>query len=96
MSEAVALPNAASIVAVDGLQPIDVDTVAVGVTAGGVRSWIQVIVREFVLTFPQLSVAVHVLVSDLEQPVDPTAPSEAVGMSAPSQLSEAVAMPSAP
>ena len=48
-------------------------------------------VRDAVPTFPQASVAVHVLVCDLAQPVDPTAPSDAVGVNAPSQLSKAVA-----
>ena len=62
LSVAVAPPNAASIVAVDGLHPSDVETVDVGATCGGVTSWVHVTVRDVVLTFPQLSVAVHVLV----------------------------------
>jgi hypothetical protein len=76
------------------LHPREVDAVAVGVTTGGVKSWVQVTVREFVLTFPQLSVAVHVLVCERAQPVDPTVPSDAVGITGPLQLSEAVAPPS--
>jgi hypothetical protein len=51
-------------------------------------------VRDAVPVFPHASVTVHVLVCDLAQPVDPTAPSDAVGVSAPLQLSEAVAPPS--
>jgi hypothetical protein len=52
-------------------------------------------VRDAVPTLPQASVALHVLVKDLEQPVLPTAPSDAVGVKEPLQLSEAVALPSA-
>jgi hypothetical protein len=44
---------------------------------------------------PQASVAVQVLVCDLAQPVDPTAPSDAVGESELLQSSVAVAPPSA-
>ena len=43
---------------------------------------------------PHASVAVHVLVCDLAHPVDPIVPSDAVGVNAPLQLSEAVALPS--
>jgi hypothetical protein len=95
LSEAVALPRAASIVADDGLHPSDVATVAVGVITGGVISNVQVTVRDAVPEFPHASIAVHVLVCDLAQPVDPTAPSDAVGVSEPLQLSEAVALPRA-
>jgi hypothetical protein len=77
------------------LQPSEVDEVAVGVTTGSVMSKVQVTVLEAVPTLPQPSVAVHVLVCDLAQPVEPTAPSEAVGVRAPLQLSEAVAPPRA-
>jgi hypothetical protein len=80
---------------VDGLHPSDVDAVDVGVTTGAVISNVQVTVRDAVPTLPQASVAVHVLVCDLAQPVLPTAPSDAVGVKAPSQLSEAVAPSSA-
>ena len=62
MSDAVALPSAASIVAVDGLQPSDVFAVDVGVTTGAVTSNVQVTVLDAVPTLPQLSVALHVLV----------------------------------
>ncbi len=95
LSEAVAPPRAASIVAEAGLHPSDVDEVAVGVIVGGVASEDHVTVLDAVAVFPQASVAVHVLVCDRAQPVDPTAPSDAVGVSAPLQLSEAVALPSA-
>jgi hypothetical protein len=95
LSEAVAPPRAASIVAVDGLHPSEVDAVEVGVTVGGVTSCVHVTVLDAVPTLPHASVAVHVLVCDLEQPVEPTAPSDAVGVSAPLQLSEAVASPNA-
>jgi hypothetical protein len=58
----VAPPSAASIVDEDGLHPSEVDAVDVGVTTGAVISKVQVTVREFVPTFPQPSLAVHVLV----------------------------------
>ena len=96
LSEAVAPSSAASIVAVDGLHPSDVDAVELGVTTGAVISNVQVTVRDAVPTLPHASVADHDLVCDLAQPVEPIAPSDAVGVSAPLQLSEAVAPPSAP
>ena len=96
LSDAVAPPNAPLIVAVDGLHASVVDEVAVGVTTGAVISNVQVTVRDNVPVLPHASVAVHVLVCDLAQPVDPTAPSDAVGVRTPLQLSEAVAPPSAP
>ena len=95
LSEAVAFPNVALIVAVVGLHPSAVAAVDDAVTIGAVTSNVQVTVLEFVPIFPQASVAVHVLVCDLEQPVDPSGPSEAVGMIAPLQLSDAVALPNA-
>jgi hypothetical protein len=95
LSEAVAPSSAPLIVAVDGLHPSDVDAVDVGVTTGGVISNVQVTVRDAVPTFPQPSVALNVLVCDLAQPVEPTAPSDEVGVSAPLQLSDAVAPSSA-
>jgi hypothetical protein len=63
---------------------------------GGVISNVQVTVRDTEPVLPHASVAVQILVCDLEHPVDPTAPSDVVGVSAPLQLSEAVAPPSAP
>jgi hypothetical protein len=95
LSEAVASPNAFSIVAEDGLHPSEVDSVEVGVTTGLVISKVQDTVRDDVLKLPQASVAVQVLVCDLAQPVEPTAPSDALGVSTPLQLSEVVAPPSA-
>ena len=62
LSEAAAPPSAASMVAVDGLHPSDVDAVDVGVTTGAVISNVQVTVRDAVPTLPHASVAVHVLV----------------------------------
>src|SRR5262249_61708631 len=62
LSDAVAPSNAASIVAVDGLHPSDVDAVDDGVTTGAVISNVQVTVRDAVPTLPQASVALHVLV----------------------------------
>jgi hypothetical protein len=64
-------------VAVDGLHPSEVDAVDVGVITGAVISNVQVTVRDSVAVLPQPSVAVHVLVCDLAQPVEPTAPSTA-------------------
>jgi hypothetical protein len=96
LSVAVAPPSAALIIAVDGLHPSVVDAVDVGVITGGVLSDVHVTVLDAVPVLPHASVAVHVLVCDLEQPVEPIAPSDAVGVSAPLQLSEAVAPPSAP
>ena len=62
LSEAVAPPNAPSMVAELGLHPREVDAYDVGVTTGLVISNVQVTVRDAVPIFPQLSVAVHVLV----------------------------------
>jgi hypothetical protein len=95
LSDAVALPSAALIAAVDGLHPSDVDAVEIGVTTGAVLSSVHVTVRDVVPTFPHASVAVHVRVCDLAQPIDPTGLSLAVGVNAPPQLSEAVAPPRA-
>jgi hypothetical protein len=58
---AVADPNAASIAADDGLHPSG-DGVAGGVMVGGVRSSVQVAVRDVVAVLPQASVAVNILV----------------------------------
>jgi hypothetical protein len=94
LSDAVASPSALSISVTVGLHPRNVVALEVGVTTGAVRSKVQLTVREIVVTLPQASVAVQVLVCDLAQFVDPTAPSDAVGVSEPLQLSEAVAPPS--
>ena len=93
LSDAVAPSRASLIVAVDGLHPSDVDAVDVGVTTGNVISNVQVTVRDSEDVLPQTSVTVHVLVCDLEQPVLPIAPSDAVGVRVPLQLSDAVAPP---
>jgi hypothetical protein len=95
LSVAVAPSNTLLIVAVDGLQPSAVDTVELTVITGGVTSNVQVTVLDAVPTLPQLSVALHVLVWERAQPVEPTGLSDAVGVSAPLQLSDAVAPPNA-
>ena len=88
LSEAIAPPNASLITAEEGLHPSDVDAVDVDETTGAVISNVQVTVRDAVPTLPQLSVALHVLVCERAQPVDPTAPSDAVGVSPLAQLSD--------
>jgi hypothetical protein len=93
LSEAVAPPSAASIVASDGLHPRTVDELDVGVMTGGVWSNVHVNVLDAVPVLPHASVAVHVLVCDLAQPVDSIGPSDTVGVSEPPQSSEAVAPP---
>src|SRR5215831_3403188 len=60
---------------------------------GGAVSTVHVSVRDAVPTLPQASVALHVLVKEREHPVLPTAPSDAVGVKLPLQLSDAVAPP---
>ena len=67
-SVAVAVPNAAAITADDGLQP-KVPAV-VTVIVGGVRSLVHVTVDDAVAVLPQASVAVKVLVCELEHPLD--------------------------
>jgi hypothetical protein len=62
LSDAVALPSAVLIVALDGLHPRVVDAVDVTVTTGTVISNVQVTVRDAVPIFPHASVALHVLV----------------------------------
>jgi hypothetical protein len=61
LSVAVALPSAASIAAVEGLQPT-ARALPVAVIVGEVLSFNQVKVRDVVAVFPQASVAVKVLV----------------------------------
>lgn len=63
-----ALPNAAAIAAADGLQPSSAAVVTVKV--GGVRSAVHVTVRDVVDVLPQASLAVNVLVCDIEHPLD--------------------------
>ena len=59
LSVAVAPPRAASITAVDGLQPSAVVAVDVDVTRGAVISKLQVTVRDAEAVLPQASVAVQ-------------------------------------
>jgi hypothetical protein len=95
-SVAVALPNAALIAEVDGLQP---RTPLAGlpdvVIVGAVTSNVQVAVRDVLLVLPQPSVAVHDLVCERPQPLLCTAPSTEVMVGVP-QASVAVAVPNAP
>ena len=64
LSVALAVPNAASMVAADGLHPrlalLAVEPVAV--ITGTVVSNVQLMVRDVLEVFPQASLAVHVLV----------------------------------
>ena len=96
LSVAVAVPNAASIVAEEGLQAVMLPFagVPVVVITGAVRSNVHVAVRNAVEVLPQPSVAVHVLVCERWQPVLVTTPSVEVGVTGP-QLSVAVAVPKA-
>ena len=66
-SVAVAVPNAAAIAPDEGLQP-NVPAV-VTVIVGGVRSLVHVTVDDAVAVLPQASVAVNVLVCELEHPL---------------------------
>ena len=67
-SVADAVPNAAAIAADDGLHP-KVPAV-VTVIVGGLRSLVHVTVDDAVAVLPQPSVAVNVLVCELEHPLD--------------------------
>jgi len=93
-SVADAVPRAASIAAVVGLQPrAPLVGVPVAVIVGAVLSLDHTAVREVVAVLPQASVAVKVLVLDLEQsPV--VAPSECITVGV-LQASVAVAEPRA-
>src|SRR4030095_11427354 len=92
-SVAVAAPSAALIAAAVGLQPGG-SGVCVTVMTGGAISSVQVTVLVSVAVFPQASIAVNVLVCDLEQPVLFIIPSEELTVGVP-QPSVAVAVPSA-
>ena len=91
-SVALAVPSAASIAEVDGLQPRGV-LLPLTVSAGGVRSSVQVAVTDVVAVLPQTSVAVNVLVCDLIH-VPVTGPLDDVTVGVP-QASVAAALPSA-
>jgi hypothetical protein len=73
-SVAVAVPSAASICAVVGLQP-NVVVVPVAVITGGIRSLVHDTVLTAVAVLPQPSTAVNILVLDDEQLDVDTAPS---------------------
>src|SRR6185436_4611734 len=64
-SVALAEPRAASISLAEGLQP-RVVAVPLAVIDGGILSWVHVTVLEAVAVLPQPSLAVNVLVCDLE------------------------------
>ena len=66
-SVADAFPSATLMTAAVGLQPNIVD-VPITVSAGGVRSLIQVTVLDAVKKLPVLSITVNVLVCEREQP----------------------------
>ena len=93
-SVAVAEPNAASIAAVDGLQPSG-ELLPVAVIVGGVASTVHVAVLDVVAVLPQASVAVNVLVWERLHPLVETEASEKVIVGVP-QPSVAVAEPRAP
>jgi hypothetical protein len=92
-SVAEAVPSAASICAVVGLQP-NVVVVPVAVITGGTRSLVQLTVLDVVALLPQPSIAVNILVLDDEQLDVDTAPSVNVTVVV-LQPSLAVADPSA-
>ena len=99
LSLAVAVPRAASICVAVGLQPKSVlfGTDPVVVSTGGVRSEIQLIVRDAVAVLRQPSVTTQVLVCVRAQPllvIAPFVPLLGLGDTAP-QLSVAVAVPRA-
>jgi len=93
-SVAVALPNAASIVDDDGLQP-RAKLFPVALSVGTVTSAVQVAVLDVVDVLPQASVAVNVLVCERRHPLLCMLPSDEVTVGVP-QASLAVALPSAP
>jgi len=93
LSVAVAVPSAASISAVVGLQP-SAKFVPVAVIVGAVTSTVHVAVRDAVTVLPHPSVAVQVLVCDRSHPLLTTAPSVEVTVGVP-QASVDVAEPSA-
>src|SRR6185436_3622971 len=89
-SEADALPNARPISFGDGLQPNVVVVPPVEIE-GAVLSSVQLICCTHEVMLPQSSLAIHVLFIVLEQPLLCIGPSDATGITVPSQLSEAVA-----
>ena len=96
-SVAVAVPKAPLIAPEDGLHPSDAPlaTVPPVVNVGGVRSEIQVTVRDAVEVLPQASIALNVLVCEREQPSLVTLPSLEVTVGL-LHASVAVAVPKAP
>jgi len=94
LSDADALPNAALIASVDGLQPrVPLVGVPVALIVGTMLSFAHCTRRDAVAVLPQASVAVNVLVCDFTQsPVMPLVSEVTVGVP---QASVAVAEPSA-
>ena len=90
---AVADPRAALISEAEGLQP-SVATAPVIIMVGGLGTLVHVTVVEAVAVLPQASTAINVLVSDAEQEVVATGPSETVTAGEP-QAAVAVAEPRA-
>ena len=93
-SVAVAVPNAVSIAAVDGLHP-SASALPIAVITGPVASSVQVAIRDIVEVFPQASVAVHVLVTEWSHPFTIVTSAACVTVGVP-QASVAVADPNAP
>ena len=94
-SAAVAEPNAALITDEEGLQPrAPLPGVPVAVTVGGVKSNVQVAVRDVAAVFPHASVAVNVLVCERRHPLLCTTPSDVVTVGL-AHASVALAEPSA-
>src|SRR6266446_3598716 len=93
LSEAVAVPSAASIAADDGLQPMNAE-LFVGVITGAIKSSFHVTVTlTGVAVLPHASDTFHVLVCERKHGFPVTAVIEGVGDPT-LQLSEAVAVPS--
>ena len=93
-SVAVAVPSAAFISPAEGLHPSDTPVPPV-VNTGGVTSAVHVTVLDAVDVLPQPSSAVNVLVCERAHPLLSIAPSPAVIVGMPRQLSVAVAVPNA-
>ena len=96
LSEAVAVPKAVLIASAVGLQPKSEFAFA-AVMTGIVKSILYVTVTLFsTAALPQASITFHVRVTDQKQPLVFTgSPVVTIGVSAPSQLSCAVAVPKA-
>jgi len=96
LSVAFAVPSAELICIDIGLHPklLPFETDPVVVITGGVKSTVQVAVRDVLAVFPHPSITVHVLVLERWHPKVVVTPSVEVGVTVP-QLSVAVAVPKA-